>query len=39
LDERGLRPDALTLRLLNALTLHHTYTLQLDQAERVGQAT
>jgi LuxR family maltose regulon positive regulatory protein len=37
LAERGLRPDALTLRLLNALTLHHTYALQLDQAERVGQ--
>jgi LuxR family maltose regulon positive regulatory protein len=37
LDEHGLHQDALTLRLLTALTLHHTYTLQLDQAERVGQ--
>ena len=37
LDERGLHPDALTLRLLNALTLHYVYTMQLDQAERTGQ--
>ncbi|MBK8795121.1 MAG: tetratricopeptide repeat protein [Anaerolineales bacterium] len=37
LDTQGLRPDALTLRLLNALTLHYIYTLQLDQAERAGE--
>ena len=37
LEERGLHPDALTLRLLNALTLHHVYTMKLDQAERTGQ--
>ncbi|MFN3981104.1 MAG: LuxR C-terminal-related transcriptional regulator [Caldilinea sp.] len=37
LAERGLHPDALTLRLLNALTLHHVYTMRLDQAERTGQ--
>ncbi len=37
LEERGLHPDALTLRLLNALTLHHVYTMKLDEAERSGQ--
>lgn len=37
LEERGLHPDALTLRLLNALTLHHVYTMKLDEAERTGQ--
>lgn len=37
LAERGLHPDALTLRLLNALTLHHVYSMKLDQAERAGQ--
>ncbi len=37
LDQQGLRPDALTLRLLNALTLHYMYTLQLDKAERTGE--
>jgi len=37
LAERGLHPDALTLRLLNALTLHHVYTMKLDRAEQTGQ--
>lgn len=37
LQERRLLPDALTLRLLNALTLQHVYTMKLDQAEQAGQ--
>lgn len=37
LEERGLHPDALTLRLLNALTLHHVYTMKLDRAEQTGR--
>ncbi|HHY57505.1 MAG TPA: hypothetical protein GYA08_18935 [Chloroflexi bacterium] len=37
LAERGLHPDALTLRLLNALTLHYVYTMALDRAEQTGQ--